>query len=95
MNTLHAKLIDPIKFEPKEGQYDDLACSNKKSITYCPSFGTQNIEEQTEDCFSEEELENISDLGSVLRGIRNRILSDGYSIEDLRSKLYSRDYNFN
>lgn len=91
MKELHAKLIDSIKLGPKEGQYDDLACSNKKSITYCPSFGTQNTEEQVENCFSEEELENISDLGVVLQEIRNRIISEGYLIEDLRKEFYGRD----
>jgi len=38
MNELHAKLIDSKRFEPGEGQCDDLACSNKKSITHCPSL---------------------------------------------------------
>ncbi len=38
MNKLHAKLIDSNQFEPKEGQCDDFACSNKKSITHCPSL---------------------------------------------------------
>jgi hypothetical protein len=38
MSKLHAKLIDPNQFEPKEGQCDDFACSNKKSIPHCPSL---------------------------------------------------------
>ena len=42
METLHIKLIDSKNFEPKEGQCDDLMCSNKKSITHCPSFGFYN-----------------------------------------------------
>jgi hypothetical protein len=49
MNKLHAKLIDPIKFEPKEGQCDDFACSNKKSITHCPSFGYEYVTPPSEE----------------------------------------------
>lgn len=43
MNELHAKLIDSNQFEPKEGQCDDFACSNNKSITHCPSFGYEYV----------------------------------------------------
>lgn len=43
MNKLHAKLIDSQNLEPKEGQCDDLACSNKKSITHCPSLDYKYI----------------------------------------------------
>lgn len=39
IKKLHIKLIDNKNFEPKEGQCDGLMCSNKKSITHCPSFG--------------------------------------------------------
>ena len=42
MNKLHDKLIDHKNFELKEGQCDDLACSNKRSITHCPSLGFIN-----------------------------------------------------
>jgi hypothetical protein len=38
MDELHIKLIDQQNFEPKEGQCDDLMCSNKRSITHCPSL---------------------------------------------------------
>ena len=38
MSKLHIKLIDEKTFEPKEGQCDDLMCSNKESITHCPSL---------------------------------------------------------
>lgn len=48
MKKLHAKLIDTNQFEPKEGQCDDFACSNKKSITHCPSFGFKTKEERVE-----------------------------------------------
>lgn len=43
MKKLHIKLIDNKNFEPKEGQCDDLMCSNKKSVTHCPSFGYKHI----------------------------------------------------
>jgi len=49
MNELHTKLIDPIQFEPKEGQCDDFVCSNKKSITHCPSFGYKYVSPSSED----------------------------------------------
>ncbi len=48
MEKLHIKLIDNKNFVPKEGQCDDLMCSNKKSITHCPSFGIKTKEERVE-----------------------------------------------
>ncbi len=48
MNKLHDKLIDHKNFEPREGQCDDLACSNKRSITHCPSLGFKTKEERVE-----------------------------------------------
>lgn len=49
MNKLHDKLIDHKNFEPKEGQCDDLACSNKRSITHCPSLGYEYVTPPYED----------------------------------------------
>lgn len=49
MKKLHAKLIDNKTFEPKEGQCDDLACSNKKSITHCPSLSYKYVVPPSED----------------------------------------------
>lgn len=43
MEKLHIKLIDNKNFVPKEGQCDGLMCSNKKSITHCPSFGYEYV----------------------------------------------------
>ena len=43
MKKLHIKLIDDTTFEPKEGQCDDLMCSNKKSITHCPSLDYKEL----------------------------------------------------
>ena len=43
MKKLHIKLIDNKKIEPKEGQCDGLMCSNKKSITHCPSLDYKYI----------------------------------------------------
>jgi len=85
MSKLHIKHIDHKNFVPKEGQRDGLMCSNKKSITRCPSFGTTELKEEI---FSEKELENISELCFVFKKIRGRLISEGYSIEYLRKKLY-------
>lgn len=49
MNKLHDKLIDHKNFEPREGQCDDLACSNKRSITHCPSLGYEYVTPTYED----------------------------------------------
>ena len=37
--------------------------------------------------YTEEELQNISELCEVLQGIRKRLLSEGISIEDVRKKI--------
>ncbi len=58
MTKLHAKLIDPNQFEPKEGQCDDFACSNKRSITHCPSLGYEYVTTTT----SEEDINKAFDL---------------------------------
>ena len=39
--------------------------------------------------YTNEELENISDLGSVLQKIHQRLVSKGYSISQLRKQLES------
>lgn len=58
MSKLHAKLIEPNQFEPKEGQCDDFACSNNKSISHCPSLGYEYI--STTD--SEENINKAFDI---------------------------------
>jgi hypothetical protein len=37
--------------------------------------------------FSDEEMENISGFCSLLQKIRNRLVSEGYSIEELKKEL--------
>ena len=57
----------------------------------------ENIEVETplkelagdEYIYTNEELENISDLGSVLQKIHQRLVSKGYSISQLRKQLES------
>ena len=44
---------------------------------------------ETKNIFSDEELDNISGLCSVLQKIRTRLTSEGYSIEELRKKLFA------
>jgi hypothetical protein len=55
IKKLHIKPIDNKNLEPKEGQCDGLMCSNKKSITHCPSFGYEYIE-------SSEKLDKAFDI---------------------------------
>jgi hypothetical protein len=85
MNELHTELISDNNFEPKEGQRD-LVCSNIESLR-CPSFGNQEINEEI---FTEEELENISGLCFIFKKIRGRLISEGYSIENLRKQIYEQ-----
>lgn len=73
MNELHAKLIDHKNFEPKEGQCDDFACSNKRSITHCPSFGSNQT-------LSKDTLDALEGLGDILKSIRERMYNEGYEI---------------
>ena len=47
--------------------------------------GLESIPE--EKIFSEDELENISGLGDVLQDIRKRLISEGFSIDELRDKF--------
>lgn len=42
---------------------------------------------ENEIIFSDVELENISGFCSVLQKIRNRLVSEGYSIEELKKQL--------
>ena len=49
-----------------------------------------NPEHKIENTFSEEELDNISGLCSVLQRIRTRLISKGYSIDELRKQLIDK-----
>lgn len=60
---------------------------------------TNKLNEKQESCsgdylegqfFSEEELENISGLCDVLQSIRKRLISEGFSIEELRKNLINK-----
>ncbi len=46
-----------------------------------------DTEQKIVNIFTDEELENISGLCSVLQRIRTRLISEGYSINELRQKL--------
>jgi len=85
MNELRKSLISEEKFAPKEGQRE-LLRSSKDSLR-CPSFGVNELKQEI---FSDEELENISKLCFVFKKIRSRLISEGYSIEDLQKKLYEQ-----
>ena len=75
MDKLHIKLIDHKNIEPKEGQCDGFMCSNKESITHCPSFGINQI-------LPQETLDSLDELGEVLKSIRERMYNEGYEIVD-------------
>ncbi len=75
MSKLHVKLIDPNKFEPKEGQCDDFACSNNKSIQHCPSLSLNPI-------LSKETIDAIEELGDILKGIHKRMIFEEYEIKN-------------
>lgn len=50
----------------------------------------ENAHEQSSELqFTEEELENISGLCEVLQGIRNRLLREGMTTEELHEKIDS------
>ncbi len=86
MNELRKSSISEEKFVPKEGQRE-LLRSSKDSLR-CPSFGANELKQEI---FSNEELENISELCFIFKKIRSRLISEGYSIEDLRKKLYEQE----
>lgn len=46
---------------------------------------------KNETIFSDVELENISGLCSLLQKIRNRLVSEGYSIEELKRQLSDKN----
>lgn len=48
---------------------------------------TTQTEFLIEGVYTNEELENISGLCDILQKIRTRIISEGYSIEELRKSL--------
>jgi len=50
-------------------------------------FKVMDLNPEKEIIFSDEELENISGFCSLLQKIRNRLISEGYSIEELKKQL--------
>lgn len=46
-----------------------------------------DLNPEKEIIFSDVELENISGFCSLLQKIRNRLISEGYSIEELKKQL--------
>lgn len=73
MDRLHRSQYDALQFEPNEGQRGFL-CSNKES-SRCPSLSLSPI-------LSEETLDSLEELGTVLRRIHKRMIFEGYEILD-------------
>ncbi len=73
MSELHKSQYDIPQFEPSDGQRG-LLCSNGTSLR-CPSLGFNQP-------LSTETLDALEELGDVLRGIRKRMLSEGYDVVD-------------
>ncbi|MFH1623655.1 MAG: hypothetical protein ABID54_00680 [Pseudomonadota bacterium] len=71
MSELH-KRNEELIFVPEEGQRNPL-CSNRGS-SRCPSLG--------ENLFSQETINSIIELGEVLKTVRKRMSSEGYTIVD-------------
>lgn len=74
MNPRHKKVISDKKIEPEEGQRD-LLCRNKESLR-CPSSGVEDSN------LPEETIQAMKELGEILRGIHNRLISEGYTIKN-------------
>ena len=75
MNSQHRRLkSDNNNFVPEEGQRD-LLCCNKESLR-CPSLGVKK------NSLPPETIQALLELGEILRGIHNRLISEGYTIHD-------------
>ena len=70
MDKLHKRNEESI-FVPEGGQRNPL-CSNRGS-SRCPLTGENYV-------FSEETISSIIELGEVLKSIRHRMLTEGYTI---------------
>lgn len=71
ISGLHKGEYDAPRFEPNEGQRPPL-CSNRASKR-CPSLSSSQP-------FSKETLDALEELGDVLRGIRRRMIAEGYEL---------------
>ncbi|NCN11699.1 hypothetical protein GW937_00060 [Candidatus Kaiserbacteria bacterium] len=75
MKELHTgQNNDAISFEYSEGQRGPL-CSNKASLSRCPSLGSSPK-------LSKDNLNALEELGDVLKSIRRRMYREGYEILD-------------
>ena len=75
MKELHTgQNNDAISFEYSEGQRGPL-CSNKASLSRCPSLGSSPT-------LSQDSLNALEELGDVLKSIRRRMYHEGYEILD-------------
>jgi hypothetical protein len=74
MTSLHKRFNNDNKIVPEEGQ-PDLLCSNKESLG-CPSLGVE------ENVLPEETIKAMIRLGGILRDIHNRLISEGYIINN-------------
>ncbi len=46
---------------------------------------------QNEKIYTKEELENVSELCSILQKVRTRLISEGYSIDKLREQIIDKE----
>lgn len=75
MKELHTgQNNDAISFEYSEGQRGPL-CSNKASLTRCPSLGSSPK-------LSQDSLSALEELGYILKPIYLRMKSEGYVVID-------------
>lgn len=73
MNELRGSEYDALSFEPNEGQHS-LSRSSGASLC-CPSLGSTTP-------LSQETLDSLDSLGTVLRRIRKRMIVEGYEIRN-------------
>ena len=73
ISGLHKGEYDAPRLEPNEGQRPPL-CSNRASRR-CPSLSSSQP-------FSKKTLDALEELGDVLRGIRRRMIAEGYELVD-------------
>jgi hypothetical protein len=73
MKELHTgQNNDAISFEYSEGQRGPL-CSNKASLSRCPSLGSSPK-------LSQDSLEALEELASILKPIYLRMKKEGYTV---------------
>ncbi|HTA26993.1 MAG TPA: hypothetical protein VK809_04355 [Bacteroidia bacterium] len=74
INSRHKGLEYDNNLVPDEGQ-PDLLCRNKESLG-CPSLGVSEV------VLTEETIRAVRKLGDVLRRIHDRLISEGYVLEN-------------